>query len=391
MRSGVLSAGGVSHREPRLSSWRRCKRSSKAAINPAATAPAPISIPPPPDAQQQTPPSSQPSLRTSSDLVRIDVEVTGRDGKPLKGLQARAIHRHRRRQGSENRRSSLTKTSKRSKPRPMPTRRRLCSRWTRRATPPRKRKANRSRDRRLLVLFFDLTSLGRRRSDPRARRRREIREAADDQGGPGFGGALSARNSARACRISPTITHKLEKAIAQLTARGCLADFQSALRRGAKWRIRRAAGYRRRLHAPTKPNSTSSIPTRSSRPSKGSQCPRRDSRPQSRDRIHRRHHADRRRKSHAACAPPPTPPIAPMFPSIPSIRAACLPTVPGGDATTDAATGTSMFTGASVFHQTDQREDSRDTLATLSTDTGGKAFFDLGDLSDALPENPAGQ
>src|SRR5271168_4896952 len=58
---------------------------------------------------------------------------------------------------------------------------------------------------------------------------------------------------------------------------------------------------------------------------------------------------------------------------------------PGGDTTTNAATGTSLFTGASVFHQTDQREDSRDTLATLSTDTGGKAFFDLGDLSDAFP------
>ncbi len=60
-------------------------------------------------------------------------------------------------------------------------------------------------------------------------------------------------------------------------------------------------------------------------------------------------------------------------------------TVPGGDATANAATGTSMFSGASVYHQTDQREDSRDTLATLSTDTGGKAFFDLGDLSDAFP------
>jgi VWFA-related protein len=59
---------------------------------------------------------------------------------------------------------------------------------------------------------------------------------------------------------------------------------------------------------------------------------------------------------------------------------------PGGDTTTNAATGTSMFTGASVFHQTDQREDSRDTLATLSTDTGGKAFFDLGDLSEAFPK-----
>jgi VWFA-related protein len=61
-------------------------------------------------------------------------------------------------------------------------------------------------------------------------------------------------------------------------------------------------------------------------------------------------------------------------------------TPPGGDVTATAATGTSMFTGASVFHQTDQREDSRDTLATLSTDTGGRAFFDLGDLSDAFPK-----
>jgi VWFA-related protein len=59
---------------------------------------------------------------------------------------------------------------------------------------------------------------------------------------------------------------------------------------------------------------------------------------------------------------------------------------PGGDATTEASTGNSMFSGASVFHQIDQREDSRDTLATLSTDTGGRAFFDLGDLSDAFPK-----
>src|SRR5271170_1673318 len=60
-------------------------------------------------------------------------------------------------------------------------------------------------------------------------------------------------------------------------------------------------------------------------------------------------------------------------------------TPPGGDVTVNAATGTSMFSGASVYRQTDQREDSRDTLATMSVDTGGKAFFDLGDLSDAFP------
>ncbi|MGA9143421.1 MAG: VWA domain-containing protein [Candidatus Acidiferrales bacterium] len=60
--------------------------------------------------------------------------------------------------------------------------------------------------------------------------------------------------------------------------------------------------------------------------------------------------------------------------------------VPGGDATANAATGTSVFSGASVFHQMDSRQDSRDTLATLSSDTGGRAFFDLGDLSEAFPK-----
>lgn len=61
-------------------------------------------------------------------------------------------------------------------------------------------------------------------------------------------------------------------------------------------------------------------------------------------------------------------------------------TPPGGDVTTAASSGNSMFSGAAVFHQTDQRQDSRDTLATLSTDTGGRAFFDLNDLSEALPK-----
>ncbi|MGB0036956.1 MAG: VWA domain-containing protein, partial [Candidatus Acidiferrales bacterium] len=60
--------------------------------------------------------------------------------------------------------------------------------------------------------------------------------------------------------------------------------------------------------------------------------------------------------------------------------------IPGGDVTANAGTGTSMFTGASVYHQMDSRQNSRDTLATLSSDTGGRAFFDLGDLSDAFPK-----
>jgi VWFA-related protein len=58
--------------------------------------------------------------------------------------------------------------------------------------------------------------------------------------------------------------------------------------------------------------------------------------------------------------------------------------IPGGDATTGSASGNSAFTGAQVFKQQDSRQDSRDTLATLSSDTGGKTFFDLGDLGDAF-------
>jgi VWFA-related protein len=60
--------------------------------------------------------------------------------------------------------------------------------------------------------------------------------------------------------------------------------------------------------------------------------------------------------------------------------------VPGGAVSSAGASGTSMYTGAAVFQQTDARLDSRDTLGTLSTDTGGRSFFDLGDLSEAFPK-----
>lgn len=60
--------------------------------------------------------------------------------------------------------------------------------------------------------------------------------------------------------------------------------------------------------------------------------------------------------------------------------------IPGGDATADAATGTSMFSGAAVYRQTEARQDSRDTLTTLAEDTGGRAFFDLGDLGQAFKQ-----
>ena len=58
--------------------------------------------------------------------------------------------------------------------------------------------------------------------------------------------------------------------------------------------------------------------------------------------------------------------------------------IPVGDASVGAASGNSMYTGASVYKQQDARQDSRETLATLATDTGGKSFFDFGDLGKAF-------
>jgi VWFA-related protein len=57
-----------------------------------------------------------------------------------------------------------------------------------------------------------------------------------------------------------------------------------------------------------------------------------------------------------------------------------LTATPGGDASTGASGGNAMFTGATVISQSQSRQDSRDTLATLSGDTGGRTFFDVGDF-----------
>ncbi len=60
--------------------------------------------------------------------------------------------------------------------------------------------------------------------------------------------------------------------------------------------------------------------------------------------------------------------------------------VPGGDASAGASAGTAMFSGAAVFRQAASRQDSRETLATLSQDTGGRAFFDMGDFKEVFEQ-----
>ena len=57
-----------------------------------------------------------------------------------------------------------------------------------------------------------------------------------------------------------------------------------------------------------------------------------------------------------------------------------LTATPGGDASTGASSGQAMFSGATVVSQSQSRQDSRDTLATLAGDTGGRSFFDVGDF-----------
>jgi VWFA-related protein len=57
---------------------------------------------------------------------------------------------------------------------------------------------------------------------------------------------------------------------------------------------------------------------------------------------------------------------------------------PGGDAGVAGPGGTGAFTGAAVFQQSGARDSSRQTLMTLAEDTGGRSFFDLGDLGEAF-------
>jgi len=49
---------------------------------------------------------------------------------------------------------------------------------------------------------------------------------------------------------------------------------------------------------------------------------------------------------------------------------------PGGDATTQSARGQSPFSGASVTNQFDRLAATQDTLVSMAEDTGGRAFFD---------------
>ncbi|HEY6253522.1 MAG TPA: VWA domain-containing protein [Candidatus Angelobacter sp.] len=57
---------------------------------------------------------------------------------------------------------------------------------------------------------------------------------------------------------------------------------------------------------------------------------------------------------------------------------------PGGSASTGSLRGTAMYTGAAVQNQLDKNFASQETLVTLAGDTGGKAFLDTNDLGQVF-------
>ncbi len=59
---------------------------------------------------------------------------------------------------------------------------------------------------------------------------------------------------------------------------------------------------------------------------------------------------------------------------------------PGGEAQNASLHGQSAYTGASTLNDLNSNASSQDTLATLSADTGGKAFFDSNDFSGVFSQ-----
>ncbi|HUJ33123.1 MAG TPA: VWA domain-containing protein [Candidatus Acidoferrum sp.] len=323
-------------------------------------------------------------LRSTSDLVRIDVEVIDRSGKSIKGLKPEQFV------VTDNGKTEKVTfftyedieavetagaDNANAKPIVVP----IDS-----PTPiPEDDLSNQVRDRRMMVLFFDLTSMG---NDDMMRARDGAKKFIDKQMSAADLVAVVVYGSRLSVWCDFTNDHaKLQKAIAQLTP-GISADLAEGMYAAAQEGEYDVQGYTGAAYTPDETefnvfntdqklaaveglaNVLATIPGRKAivEFTGGVTQTGEENRTELRAATDAANRADV---------------------SVYSIDARGLfTTPPGGDATTDSATGTSLFSGAAVFHQNDQRQDSRDTLATLSTDTGGKTFFDLGDLSDAFPK-----
>jgi len=363
------------------------QQSANPPAQPSTNQSAPVAVPMPasPLSSPQSPKSNPVSvLRTSSDLVRIDIEVTDKSGKPIKGLRADQFV-----VTDNGKRQDISSFSyadiesieaageEDAKPVVVPVDNEGPN------APSAEAISDQLRDRRLIVLFFDLTSMQTddliRAHDAAQKFVKQQMTKADVVAVVAF----STRITVLANFTNDRAT--INKAIAQLTANSS-SDLASPLYAAAENGEYDVQEYTGAAFTPDETefnvfntdqklaaveglaNVLGGIPGRKALVefTGGITQTGEENRTQLRAATDAANRADV---------------------SIYSIDSRGLFAVPpGGDTTTNSATGTSMFTGASVFHQTDQREDSRDTLATLSTDTGGKAFFDLGDLSEAFPK-----
>ena len=363
------------------------QQSANAPAQTPTNQPAPVAIPMPasppasPQSSKQNPTSV---LRTSSDLVRIDVEVTDKSGKPIKGLRADQFV------VTDNGKPQAISTfsyadiesieaagADDTKPIVVP----VDSAGPN--APSEEAIGDQLRDRRLIVLFFDITSMQTddliRAHDAAQKFVKQQMTKADVVAVVAFSTRLNVLANFTNDRVV------IDKAIAQLTANSSsdLANPLYAAAQNGEYDVQEYTGAaftpdetefnvfntdQKLAAVEGLANVLGGIPGRKALVefTGGITQTGEENRTQLRAATDAANRADV---------------------SIYSIDSRGLfAAPPGGDTTTNAATGTSMFTGASVFHQTDQREDSRDTLATLSTDTGGKAFFDLGDLSEAFPK-----
>ena len=185
-------------------------------------------------------------LRAQSNVVRIDIEVTGRDGKPIKGLRPdqfiitddgkdqkissfsyadiEAVEQA----GAEDAQPLVVPVDN-----PTPT---VASNATNTV-------ADQIRNRRMIVLFFDLTSMETddliRAHDAAVKFLKAQMKPPDLVAVVTFGSNLSVLANFTNNRAI------LDKAVAQLIPGGLIRNCESALRGCAKRRIRRTAIYRR--------------------------------------------------------------------------------------------------------------------------------------------------
>jgi VWFA-related protein len=334
--------------------------------------------------QQEAPPAAPGSMiRSTSDLVRIDVQVTDKSGKLIKGLTPEQFSITE--DGKQQKVSIFSfqdieklETVKNEDAKPIVVA--IDSPKTAAAT---EAVSEQVRDHRMIVLFFDLTSM---QTDDIARAHDAALKFVQKQMTPAD--LVSIVAYAARLTVWADFTNdraKLEKAVARLTpdVASQLADLSYAGAQNGEYDVQQYTGAaytadetefnafntdQKLLAVQGLVNVLAAIPGRKSvvEFTGGITQTGEENRTELRAATDAANRADV---------------------SIYSIDARGLfAEVPGGDVTTNSATGTSMFTGASVFHQTEARQDSRDTLATLSSDTGGRAFFDLGDLSEALPK-----